>query len=119
LKSRHNPIRTCVACRATDEKRDLLRVVRQPDSAVRYDPKGKLAGRGAYLCADANCIALARKQKKLERALKVETLPESLFIELNARVANGAGEPRAADPTPSGAVRAVPATGQESEAKNA
>ena len=119
MKPRHIPIRTCVACRATDEKRDLLRVVRQPDSAVRYDPKGKLAGRGAYLCADANCIALARKQKKLERSLKVETLPESLFIELNARAAHGTGEPRDANLAPPRTARVVPAVGQESEAKNA
>jgi predicted RNA-binding protein YlxR (DUF448 family) len=118
LKVRHIPIRTCVACRATDEKRDLLRVVRQPDRAVRYDPKGKLAGRGAYLCADANCIAQARKQKKLERALKVETLPEALFIELNARAMSGAGDPRDADPAAARTARVTPGGGQESEAKN-
>jgi predicted RNA-binding protein YlxR (DUF448 family) len=87
VKQRHIPIRTCVACRATDEKRDLLRVVRQPDGSVRYDPKGKLAGRGAYVCASANCIALARKQKKLERSLKISGVPEELFIELSAHAA--------------------------------
>jgi predicted RNA-binding protein YlxR (DUF448 family) len=76
-----------VACRATDEKRDLLRVVRQPDGALRYDPKGKLAGRGAYVCASAQCIAQARKQKKLERALKVSGVPEELFDALSAQVA--------------------------------
>ena len=87
MKPKHTPIRTCVACRETDEKRDLLRIVRQPDGMLRYDPKGKLSGRGAYLCARTSCIALARKQKKLERSLKVSSVPETLFDELNAQAA--------------------------------
>lgn len=87
LKQRHTPIRTCVACRATDEKRDLLRVVRQPDGGVCYDPKGKISGRGAYVCATLPCIAQARKQRKLERSLKVSEIDEALFEELNARAA--------------------------------
>src|SRR6476619_5369641 len=87
IKPKHIPVRTCVACRETDEKRDLLRVVRQPDGSVRYDPKGKLSGRGAYVCARAECIALARKQKRLERSLKVNGISEDLFIELGARAA--------------------------------
>ena len=86
-KRRHIPIRTCVACRETDEKRDLLRVVRQPDGTVCYDPKGKISGRGAYVCARTECITLARKQKKLERSLKVNGLPEDLFDTLRARAA--------------------------------
>lgn len=87
MKPKHTPIRTCVACRETDEKRDLLRIVRQPDGLLRYDPKGKLSGRGAYLCARTSCITLARKQKKLERSLKVSGVPATLFDELNAQVA--------------------------------
>ena len=82
-KPRHIPIRTCVACRETGEKRRLLRVVRQTD-ATCYDPKGKLPGRGAYVCARVECIALARKQKKLERSLKTSGLTEELFTELEA-----------------------------------
>jgi len=87
MKPKHIPIRTCIACRATDEKRGLLRVVRQPDGSIRYDPKGKMAGRGAYVCANIHCIALARKQKKLERSLKISGVPEELFIELSAHAA--------------------------------
>ncbi len=125
MKRRHTPIRTCVACRATDEKRDLLRVVRQPDCTVRYDPQGKLSGRGAYVCANANCIALAQRQKKLERSLKVGALPEALFIELNARAAAvmGVGDTHAITagirPVDDSATkRGMPSPGQESEAEN-
>ena len=83
-KPKHIPTRTCVACRASDEKRDLLRVVRQPDGSVCYDPRGKLSGRGAYVCARPACIDQARKQKRLERSLKITVVPEALFTELSA-----------------------------------
>jgi hypothetical protein len=127
-KPKHTPIRTCVACRNTDEKRDLLRVVRQPDGTVIHDPKGKLSGRGAYVCASAECIALARKQKRLERSLKVSGLTDELFAVLIARAAvvDTAGQAGRMDgttpvPSASGPQRAqlVAPQGQESEAENA
>lgn len=84
MKTKHIPVRTCVACRSTDEKRDLMRIVRQPDGNVCHDARGKISGRGAYLCAKAECIALAKKRKQLERALKVSALSDSLFEELTS-----------------------------------
>lgn len=84
MKPKHIPVRTCVACRETDEKRDLLRVVRLPDGTVQYDPRGKISGRGAYVCATEQCINIAKKQRKLERSLKMTALPDSLFNELLA-----------------------------------
>lgn len=87
LKPRHKPVRTCVACRSTNEKRELLRVVRGPDGAARCDPRGKESGRGAYVCPRPECIALARKQKKLERALKVNQVTQDVFLELSAQAA--------------------------------
>ncbi|MBC8078429.1 MAG: YlxR family protein, partial [Chloroflexales bacterium] len=49
-RPRHVPQRTCVACRRTDAKRGLLRLVREADGRVALDPSGKRNGRGAYLC---------------------------------------------------------------------
>ena len=106
IKPKHIPIRTCVACRTSDAKRGLLRVVRQPDGVVVYDSKGKLPGRGAYLCAQATCIALARKQKKLERSLKASAISDSLYQELELQVLHVVGESVTADlalpPNPAG-----------------
>ncbi len=79
LKQKHIPIRTCVSCRETDEKKGLLRIVRLPEGELQYDAKGKLNGRGAYVCASVKCITMCKKQKKLERALKVGRVPETLF----------------------------------------
>ena len=85
MKPKHIPIRTCVACRETDQKRELLRVVRLPDGTVEFDAKGKLSGRGAYVCASTECIQKAQKQKKFERSLKVTACSKELFITLLER----------------------------------
>jgi hypothetical protein len=81
---RRAPVRTCVACRTTGGKRGLLRVVRLPAGDVRpegagvvVDPTGKKSGRGAYVCPTPECVALALKQKKLERSLKSPIPPET------------------------------------------
>ena len=86
-KRKHIPIRTCVACRETDEKRDLMRIVRQGDGSVLYDSKGKISGRGAYVCARMECVALAQKRKQLERSLKVSGIPPAFYEELAAHAA--------------------------------
>lgn len=72
MRQRKTPIRTCVACRAASDKRALLRVVRTPSGEVTVDLTGKMAGRGAYLCPSEECLARARKEKRLSRALRAE-----------------------------------------------
>jgi predicted RNA-binding protein YlxR (DUF448 family) len=84
---RRTPIRSCVVCRQTSDKRKLLRVVRLPEEQnfrVVVDKAGKMSGRGAYVCPDTKCINAARLQKQFERSLKVEkgTLGSELFDEL-------------------------------------
>ena len=48
-------------------KKELLRVVRTPEGEILIDPTGKRSGRGAYICASADCLNKARKQRQLER----------------------------------------------------
>lgn len=67
----HLPTRTCVACRTSKPKRELVRLVRTADGEVRIDSTGKLNGRGAYICRTDECWTLAERRKALERALSV------------------------------------------------
>ncbi|MBX3005294.1 MAG: YlxR family protein [Anaerolineales bacterium] len=53
-RPRHVPQRTCVACRETEAKATLVRLVRTADG-VFADPTGKQPGRGAYLHAQRSC----------------------------------------------------------------
>lgn len=71
-RPKHVPMRTCVACREKDAKREFVRIVRTPDRGVDIDPTGKRNGRGAYLCHKRGCWEKAASGSILERALKVE-----------------------------------------------
>ncbi len=75
------PIRTCVSCRDSSDKKKYLRIVRGKDGLVRVDTSGKIPGRGAYLCGSAKCLTVALKANKLGRALRCE-IPEEIKTEL-------------------------------------
>jgi predicted RNA-binding protein YlxR (DUF448 family) len=77
LPAKHLPQRTCIACRRTDFKRALVRLVFVPAEGVAIDLTGKKAGRGAYLCRDKNCWKNALNSGKLERALRIGLNPEN------------------------------------------
>jgi len=70
-RPKHIPLRSCVSCRETKPKRELLRVVRTPDGHVLVDATGKKSGRGAYLCARLSCWENAIKKKRLEQEFEV------------------------------------------------
>ncbi len=68
-RRKHIPQRTCVGCRSTQQKRELIRIVRTPEG-VFVDPTGKRNGRGAYLHDRKICWHQALPAK-LSQALKV------------------------------------------------
>ena len=70
------PLRQCLGCREMKPKKELIRVVRSPEGAVSLDFKGKLPGRGAYVCPAPECLAKARKSRALERAFSAQLPPE-------------------------------------------
>jgi len=70
------PRRTCVICRTVGGKRGLVRVVRTPDGHVILDPTGRLAGRGAYICRETECLNAALKGNQIEHVLKVKASAE-------------------------------------------
>ena len=79
------PMRKCLGCMQSFPKKELIRVVRTPESQVLIDLTGKKSGRGAYLCKDKACLKKAIKAKRLQSNLEVEIseeLIESLSKEL-------------------------------------
>ncbi len=70
FKPKHIPQRTCVGCREINPKRSLIRIVRQAERVI-IDPKGKMAGRGAYLHNQRSCWERGLKGS-LEQALKIK-----------------------------------------------
>ena len=90
-RTRHVPQRTCVACRTTEAKRGLVRVVRTQEGRVELDPSGKKNGRGAYVHEQAACWDEALKKDRLGRALKV-SVPTADMESLQAHAASLAQE---------------------------
>ena len=79
------PMRQCLGCREHKPKKELIRVVRSPEGEVSLDFKGKLPGRGAYVCPQADCLAKARKSRALERAFET-ALPAEVYEALEQQM---------------------------------
>jgi predicted RNA-binding protein YlxR (DUF448 family) len=76
-RPKHIPQRTCIACRTTESKRGLMRLVRTPEGKVEMDETGKKNGRGAYLCKTRECWQAGLGRKMLDNALKTTIDPET------------------------------------------
>lgn len=75
-KQKHIPLRSCISCKETKPKRELLRIVRTPDGHVVMDATSKKSGRGAYLCAKRSCWENALKKKRIEQEFELTLSPE-------------------------------------------
>jgi len=87
--AKHVPLRSCVACRETKPKRELVRVVRVSDERVEVDRTGKKNGRGAYFCPAQECWELGQKRKALNHALSMTVSQdnwEELFVYARERL---------------------------------
>ena len=83
------PQRQCMGCRERKAKREMIRVVRMTDGNVSLDFSGKLNGRGAYICPNAECLKKAQKARSLERSLEVP-IPDAVYERLAAEMEDSA-----------------------------
>jgi predicted RNA-binding protein YlxR (DUF448 family) len=87
---KRKPQRTCLGCRTSKDKNELIRIVRSPEGTVSCDLTGKANGRGAYICPDSACLAKAVKSRALNRALKTE-IPEEVISRLTREIGGADG----------------------------
>ena len=81
------PMRKCVVTQERFPKKNLIRVVRTPEKTVEIDLTGKKNGHGAYISKSLDTLALAKKNKTLQRALEIE-IPEEVYQELESIITN-------------------------------
>lgn len=74
------PMRQCVGCGEMKAKKKLIRVIKTEEE-VLLDTTGRKNGRGAYICANPECLKKARKSKGLERSLKA-SIPDEVYENL-------------------------------------
>lgn len=87
----HEPVRTCIACRGSFTKNDVVRIVAASGSVI-VDYREKLPGRGAYVCPRPECIRKALSREGLSRALHTARLTLPSPEEFIARLAAGITE---------------------------
>ena len=75
------PLRMCVVTRNREDKRNLLRIVKDQENNVFVDVTGKQNGKGAYVTKSKEVLEMAKKNKALDRALECE-VPESVYEEI-------------------------------------
>ncbi|MBA1333904.1 MAG: putative nucleic-acid-binding protein implicated in transcription termination [Firmicutes bacterium] len=82
------PNRLCLGCQQMKPKRELVRVVKSKEGDVSLDKTGKKPGRGAYICPHLDCLAKARKTKRIEKSLGIR-IDEHIFDQLEEELKNG------------------------------
>jgi predicted RNA-binding protein YlxR (DUF448 family) len=70
-------------------KRELVRIVRTPGGEIRVDLRGKVSGRGAYVCPEPPCAERAVKEGRLSHALEA-VVPGTLVEEIRTALAGAA-----------------------------
>jgi predicted RNA-binding protein YlxR (DUF448 family) len=75
------PQRKCIACQDRDNKKELIRIVKNKEGHIFLDKSGKANGRGAYICNCSECLRKAIKSNALNRAFKME-IPDEVYESL-------------------------------------
>lgn len=74
-------LRQCVGCSEMKDKKEMMRVLKSAEGPILLDMSGRKNGRGAYLCKSGECLAKARKNRGLERSLKM-SIPDEIYENL-------------------------------------
>lgn len=96
MKQKKLPLRKCTGCGEMKEKRELIRVVKEPDvkdedgsviaaGKISLDLGGRKPGRGAYVCKSLVCFEKARKARRFERSLNCK-IPEEIYEQMQGEL---------------------------------
>ena len=69
---KHIPIRTCISCGAKRNKDELIRLVIDREGRLIKDYKGKMHGRGAYVCKNSSCHEQLPHNRRLKRLFRID-----------------------------------------------
>lgn len=84
----------CIGCHTSKPKKELIRIVRDPEGNISLDDTGRKNGRGAYLCPDRSCMQMVWKGHKLEKAFETqisESVYQDLMTQMEQRAAKNGG----------------------------
>ena len=96
MQKKHVPLRMCTGCGEMKPKKELVRVVKAPDTKdengtviaegeVSLDLSGRKPGRGAYVCKNLECLKKARKTRKFERTFSCR-IPDEVYDRMEGEI---------------------------------
>lgn len=88
MKMKKIPMRMCLGCGEMKPKKELVRVVKPKEGDISLDLTGKKAGRGAYICRSAECLAKARKARRLEKSFSCK-ISDEIYDSMEEELKNG------------------------------
>lgn len=88
-KPRKLPLRMCVGCGEMKNKNEMVRIVKNKEGEIFADLTSRAAGRGAYICRDAECMKKAAKARRLDKAFSCR-VPEETYKALEEEISNSA-----------------------------
>ena len=71
------PMRKCLGCMESKQKKELIRIVKDSEGNISLDRTGKKNGRGAYFCDSAECLEKLIKSKRLEKEFDMSISKET------------------------------------------
>ena len=66
MSNTHIPERTCIICRAKNEKSKLFRLARLKETFYEFDKEQKKQTRAVYVCKSLNCLEKLAKHNKIK-----------------------------------------------------
>ena len=70
MKGFTEPMRTCIGCRESRPKQDMIRIACY-QGELSVDVTGKAKGRGVYICRNSECLEKAVKAKAVKRGFRM------------------------------------------------
>tara|TARA_B100000161_G_scaffold12729_1_gene7896 strand:+ start:522 stop:803 length:282 start_codon:yes stop_codon:yes gene_type:complete len=77
VKQKTPTMRTCISCRETYDRKNLLKITKDHKQGIMFQ---KGMGRSAYICMSEKCYSDSKIKKKLQKALKTFLEPEFIDI---------------------------------------
>ncbi len=87
------PMRTCIGCRESKPKNDMIRVCCY-EGRLSVDLTGRAKGRGVYVCRDPECLAKVMKKKAFARGFRMgfdDKALEAVYEELGNVISGSNG----------------------------
>jgi uncharacterized protein len=94
-KAAHVPERRCLGCGRRAPKRELARFVAAPGEsgptprALRRDDRGRLGGRGLYVCTRRECFDRAARRRAFQRGARLDGAALEIDLALGAALERG------------------------------